>query len=257
MKSIIKIFFTLFSLVLVYSVFFVGARYNQVFASTYGECAYGASKYNNNDCSTSSSSSNSSGSSNNNSSGSSTCGNTPPSSAPDLFQINTNNTTATLFLAPAGKPYNNYSFSFGTKPAADMYGGGFNQENSSGVISFTINLLKPNTTYYFKINAGNGCAGGPSSSVVLAKTTGSSKSTAKYYKSKITAITSFVGSVFKQDKTASATKVQNTGSSIPVNQVQNGKIGQSSKTIGQQNTIKSPAKKGFFDSVVSFIKGLF
>ena len=66
---------------------------------------------------------------------------------------------------------------FGTKFA---YG------NSDGALSYTINDLEKNTTYYFKIRGGNGCMPGEWSNTVAVKTV--SSNTVSYYKNVFTQV---------------------------------------------------------------------
>jgi hypothetical protein len=142
-----------------------------------------------------------------------------------------------------------------------MYGGSFSQQDAPGIISHTINALSPNTTYYFKINASNGCAAGPTSNIVQAKTTGSSKTVAKFYKNTSLRNTKTVSKISnKQPKTANTGKISNPSPSLlPV--VPDNKIEQSlpstPKTNEQQITPQTPPKHGFLNTIVSFIKNLF
>lgn len=116
----------------------------------------------------SSSSSNSSSSTSN--PGAPVCTNQVPSKPPKLFQINTTKNSAKLFFVPSGDPVTYYYIAYGLKEGDERYGATFLQGSSTGVLSYTINLLKPNTKYYFKIRGGNGCMPGPWSSYLNAKT---------------------------------------------------------------------------------------
>lgn len=130
------------------------------------------------------SNSNSGNSSNNSSSGTSNnsgCSEAKPSSAPDLFEIDTAKTAASLYFAPAGNPNNKYYIAYGLNQNAEMYGVEFNQNYSSGAIKYNIDHLKPNTTYYFKVRGGNGCTAGDWGKIVAA-TTGSTR---KFYPTQI------------------------------------------------------------------------
>lgn len=49
---------------------------------------------------------------------------------------------------------------YGLSPGDERYGVSFSAGLSSGVVNYTINDLNPNTTYYFKVRGGSGCAPG-------------------------------------------------------------------------------------------------
>jgi hypothetical protein len=76
-----------------------------------------------------------------------------------LFQIDTTNTTAILYVTPV-KPVSEYIVSYGIGGRTDQYAGLFSSSQTEGVISFTVGSLVANTAYTFKIRGGNGCATG-------------------------------------------------------------------------------------------------
>lgn len=125
----------------------------------------------------------SSSSSSNNSAPS--CGDAKPSSIPDLFQINVNSTTAKLFFTPISNSISFY-LSFSTRPNAEDYGAETTLARE-GVQNFTISLLKPNTTYYFKVRGQNGCMPGDWSNImkVTTRSKGIIKTTVFYKKTNI------------------------------------------------------------------------
>jgi subtilisin family serine protease len=96
------------------------------------------------------------------------CGDTPPITAPDLFQINTNKTTATLFFTPIVNTETFY-ISYSTNPSAEEHGAQITLARE-GVQNFTVQLLKAKTTYYFKVRGQNGCMPGNWSNILLANT---------------------------------------------------------------------------------------
>lgn len=110
------------------------------------------------------------------------CSDSKPSHAPDLFQIDTSKTQATLYFTPSGKPYLYYFISYATFPSAEQHGVQFNKNNWDGVTSFTINSLSPHTSYYFKVRGGNGCMPGGWSNIMKATTTKYVKDSVKYYR---------------------------------------------------------------------------
>ncbi len=121
----------------------------------------------------STSNNNSNNSSNNNSTP--ICNDEKSSSAPDLFQINTTKNLAKLFFTPISNT-NKYVFSFSTKPNAQENGAEVTLARE-GVQNYTINLLKPNTIYYFKVRGQNGCMTGDWSNIMQIKT-----NSQKYFK---------------------------------------------------------------------------
>jgi len=88
------------------------------------------------------------------------CSDQKPSNSPNLFQIDTTESSAKLFFAPVFGSVNKYFISYGLTNNAEGFGIEFSERSSTGVLSYTINSLSPNTTYYFKIRAGNGCMPG-------------------------------------------------------------------------------------------------
>lgn len=118
----------------------------------------------------SSSSDGSVSSSNSPSGGESMCLSSVPLRAPDLFQIDTTDRSATLYINPLAKPFEYYFISYSVWGHAEQFGVEFPLTESTGVISYTINHLEPNKTYYFKVRSGVSCQTGDWSAVVPAKT---------------------------------------------------------------------------------------
>lgn len=104
------------------------------------------------------------------SSGSAGCSDWKPMSTPNLFQIDTNTNSATLYFTPVTDHLTYYYVAFGHKQGDWQYGGQFNSSQKIGVVSLPINYLSPNTTYYFQVRGGNGCATGDWSNALMAKT---------------------------------------------------------------------------------------
>ncbi|MEI8232945.1 MAG: chitobiase/beta-hexosaminidase C-terminal domain-containing protein, partial [bacterium] len=142
--------------------------------------------------------------------GPSSCEKSKPTSVTDLFQINVNKTTAQLFFTSVSDA-DNYFFSFATTPKGEEHGTSAYLARE-GVQNYTINYLKPNTTYYFKVRANNGCMGGDWSQILKVKTL--SRETTKpaiYYKGKniltsvVNPIITGIQKVFIPSKTKSTT----------------------------------------------------
>ena len=93
------------------------------------------------------------------------CGDPNPNSIPDLFQIDSKADSAKLFFTPISNT-NDYYISYSTEPNAEKFGTGQVSLARENVQNYTINFLKPHTTYYFKVRGQNGCATGNWSNVM-------------------------------------------------------------------------------------------
>ena len=100
------------------------------------------------------------------------CSDQPPNHAPNLFQINTTKNSATLYFTPVNNAISYYYIAYGFESWDERYGVSFNQGRYDGVLNYAVNELAPNTNYYFKVRAGNGCATGSWSNWLAAKTEG-------------------------------------------------------------------------------------
>ena len=87
------------------------------------------------------------------------CSASKPSSAPDLFQINAQADSVTLFFSPVSDNRDRYFVSYSTNETAEEHGIEL-VNDANGVIAVDIGELQSNTTYYFKVRAGNGCQPG-------------------------------------------------------------------------------------------------
>lgn len=108
------------------------------------------------------------------------CPNAKPDHAPDLFQIDTTHTTATLYFTPINRSVTDYRIVYGYARGQDDFGVIFPTTHSDGVVSYTINSLNPNTRYYFRVIALNGCRYGYWSDTMSARTNWEFKSYYKY-----------------------------------------------------------------------------
>lgn len=88
-----------------------------------------------------------------------TCSTQKPVSAPDLFQIDNSNSSSTLYFTPTN-PVSSYVISYGLSPSADEHAAIYTNPPREGVISYTVNELKPNRAYFFKVRGLNGCSSG-------------------------------------------------------------------------------------------------
>ena len=115
-------------------------------------------------------------SSSNNSSSTSTsvCSDTAPGEkAPWLYgAITQDSGSVLLYFTEADNPVNKYVLEYGTKSGDYPYGVQDMGVNSRGQMTFLVKSLSSNTTYYFKVRGGNGCATGNWSNEISAKTKG-------------------------------------------------------------------------------------
>lgn len=100
-----------------------------------------------------------------NSTATASCPQSAPLNAPNLYQVNAQNSQATLFFAPPNDTFDAYTISYGLSASADNYSVTFPMGMTTGAVSYKINSLTPKTAYFFKVRANNGCAAGPWSSV--------------------------------------------------------------------------------------------
>ncbi len=109
------------------------------------------------------------------------CRSSAPTSKPDLFQIDVYGTDATLYFAPATNA-NKYFIAYGDRDTTEQYGVEYNSGNVNGVLSYTIHMLSPSSSYSFKVRGGNGCMPGEWSNVMKAKMAAPTRGTYSYYK---------------------------------------------------------------------------
>ncbi|MCX6732781.1 MAG: peptidoglycan-binding protein, partial [Candidatus Roizmanbacteria bacterium] len=100
------------------------------------------------------------------------CSKSPPPNAPNLFQINTTQTEATLYFTPIKDNISYYFIAYGFTPGDLRFGTSFEFGSYDGVIDHTVSMLTPGTKYYFQVRGGNGCATGPWSGSVPATAVG-------------------------------------------------------------------------------------
>jgi Bacterial Ig-like domain (group 1)/Fibronectin type III domain len=96
---------------------------------------------------------------------STTCTTTAPTDAPNLYSVVAVNGTATLYITPPTSTFDGFTISYGLDSNANSYSINFSQGATTGAVQYTISSLTPNTTYYYKVRANNGCASGPWSNV--------------------------------------------------------------------------------------------
>ena len=100
------------------------------------------------------------------------CRDQAPGKTPPLIYsaVSNNSHSVLLSFSPADEPVEKYVIQYGTKP--DSYPHEIKNlgVNSRDTMTYLVNMLSPNTTYYFRIKAVNGCASGKWSNTISAKT---------------------------------------------------------------------------------------
>lgn len=98
------------------------------------------------------------------------CGDTPPGNkAPWLYKaIAQESNSILLSFTDADDPIDKYVLEYGLESNNYIYGA--QNIGGKGTRTYLVQSLQPNTTYYFKIRAGNGCTTGPWSNEISTKT---------------------------------------------------------------------------------------
>lgn len=117
------------------------------------------------------------------------CQDSSPTSAPNLFQIDVNNTQATVYFAPVPDA-DRYYISYGDGETVGQYGVEFTTGHSSGVIGYTINYLQPRQRYSFLVRSGNGCMPGDWGNTMTVTTRQTPYGGASYFKDFMTRVLS-------------------------------------------------------------------
>ena len=89
------------------------------------------------------------------------CSDTYPTDAPNLYQVVSSSSSATLYFVEPKSEFDGYTISYGTTSSAESYNTTFSYSRTGAATSYTVNNLTPKTTYYFKVRANKGCATGP------------------------------------------------------------------------------------------------
>lgn len=109
------------------------------------------------------------------------CHDASPPGTPNLFQIDVNNSQATLYFAPVSGA-DRYYISYGDGETVDQYGVEFTTGLATGVIGYTINHLMPGQQYSFVVRSGNGCMPGNWGNTMTITTRRSVSGGTSYYK---------------------------------------------------------------------------
>ena len=225
---------------------------------------------------TSSTSASSSSSSSPSSPSSPSCNRFAPLSAPDLFQIDVDDTNATLYFAPAMGDYDSYTILYGFTSDDDRFNVRFPVQKTGGSLKYTVHLLNPNTTYFFRVRAHNDCSPGPISDALETRTTQSEWFTRKFYRynqsSSLSTITKVYAPSTKKTSTIETAKPTKTSSPSqpPAKQSDtpalitplpyNTPIPNTYQPQDYNNPVDATpvsTKKSFFSTIIDTIKNLF
>lgn len=102
------------------------------------------------------------------------CDTTVSQSQANIFEVNTQRNSATIYFSPVADLVSYYYIAFAETDDAEAHGASFDSGPAGGVLSVTLGELKSNTTYYVKVRPGNGCAAGQWSSIYEFKTASAS-----------------------------------------------------------------------------------
>lgn len=90
-----------------------------------------------------------------------------PGSVPDLFEIDVEGTTATLYFTPVSFENEKYFIAFGPNQSRFAHGVEFPFSETDGTVEYTVNHLQPGQTYYFAVRGGKGCMPGDWSNEII------------------------------------------------------------------------------------------
>lgn len=108
------------------------------------------------------------------------CNNSDPSEIPDLFQLDSGGTYANLYFTTV-RNSSGYTINYGLTSSANQYSDSFDYSGSQWTLGRTVSFLNPNTNYYFRIQARNGCAAGLWSPVKQVKTKNASANITQWF----------------------------------------------------------------------------
>lgn len=109
------------------------------------------------------------------------CLDAAPIGNPNLFQIDVRDTHATVYFSPMAGA-DRYYVAYGENDRTGVHGVEFQHADNSGVVSFTINDLMPNSPYTFVVRGGSGCMPGSWSNTMQTRTAKSSLGGITFYR---------------------------------------------------------------------------
>jgi hypothetical protein len=90
---------------------------------------------------------------------SSSCSAEKPSSTPDLYQIEASDNSAKLFFTPPTNSVTGYTVEYGTTSSANEFAVAFSNSDTTGAVTYNIENLTTQKTWYFRVKANNDCVG--------------------------------------------------------------------------------------------------
>jgi hypothetical protein len=178
----------------------------------------------------------------------------------DLFQINTTNTEATLYVS-AGKGANKYQVIYGFNSTDERYSAVINANSDLWIVPLEIGGLAPNTTYFFKVKAINDCTASSVTQSIGVKTTSSKSHITKFYKN--SGIVERTKSNFKSGASSLISKpksAQSPASQAPNSQPQISNSVQTNiqpEAVNSETPVQTKSAPNFFARIISTVKGWF
>lgn len=93
------------------------------------------------------------------------CSDSLPVYSPNLYKVDTTQTSATIFFIEPKDKLTGYTLSYGLGSDATGYTQQFIAASYNETVMFTLNNLAPDAVFYFKVRSENGCAHGPWSAI--------------------------------------------------------------------------------------------
>ena len=191
--------------------------------------------------------------------GPSVCSAAQPGNA-DLFQINTTNTAAILYVS-AGKGADKYQVIYGFNSTDERYSAIINVNSDMWIVPLEIGGLAPNTTYFFKVKPINNCTAGSVTQSIGVKTNRLKNQTSKFYKNsgivdKVKSNLKSGVSSFSNKPISTQTPVPQTTSSQPQSNKQI-QTNNQAPAVNLPSPVQTPSTPNIFERIISTVKGWF
>ncbi len=181
------------------------------------------------------------------------CNDLTPTAVPNLFQVDVVGTSANLYFAKLNENVTGYGVSFGLTKDASQYADLFSYLGPLWIVNRNVSLLSPNTVYYFKVRAVNGCNAGGWSNVMKITTNGKGSENKVVYRKNLPSQT--VNTVTSKKTAVTPDTSDNTQTPATIQPSPQQPI---VPTVVAPVTKSRPVVGGsFWNTIVSFFKSLF